>query len=101
MAAWKRDNPADEAGSVELGIRLLDGPGRGKRRGLIAVAMLGLRSRKALSRFEQADSAIDEFKQLLRRFIAVDLSGFYPYAADQEHPFQGSLNWLICNLFSG
>jgi hypothetical protein len=29
-----------------------------------------------LSRCEQAESAINEFKQLLRRFIAVDLSGF-------------------------
>jgi hypothetical protein len=29
-----------------------------------------------LSRCEQADSAIDEFKQLLRRFNTVDLSGF-------------------------
>ena len=31
-----------------------------------------------LSRCEQADYAIDELKQLLHRFIAVDLSGFYP-----------------------
>jgi hypothetical protein len=53
-----------------------------------------------LSRCEQAESAINEFKHLLRRFIAVDLSGLYPQAADQEHPFQGILNWLICNLFS-
>jgi hypothetical protein len=33
---------------------------------------------KELSRCEQAESTINEFKQLLRRFIAVCLNGFYP-----------------------
>ena len=33
---------------------------------------------KVLSRCEQAKSAINEFKHLLRCFIALDLSGFNP-----------------------
>ena len=69
----------DEALPIKLGDRIVDktrAAGRTLKGDRCGDARL--RSRKELSRCEQADSAIDEFKHLLRRLIAVDLSGFYP-----------------------
>ena len=63
---------------LQLRVGIVDRPGGGLHARVIAVVMPDSSHEKSLSRCEQADSAINEFKHLLRRFIAVDLSGFYP-----------------------
>ena len=88
---------ADQAGLFPS-VRLLDRPGRREA----AWAHRCLADAMTSGHEKCCHDASKPIKQLLRRFIAVDLSGFYPQAADQEHPFQGSLNRLICSdLFGG
>ena len=63
---------------LQLRVGIFDRPGGGLHARVIAVVMPDSSHEKSYHDARQAQSAIDEFKHLLRRFIAVDLSGFYP-----------------------